>query len=71
MTSIVSYFLYTKLYPKSLVSPNVPIIKAPAGQIKGAELKSKVGLLKGMFFIKRMNLSVQCFVITFQEFEWL
>ena len=31
------------MFPKSSVSPNVPIIKAPAGQIKGAELKTKYG----------------------------
>ena len=41
--SIALYFLSSKIFPKSSVSPNVPIIKAPAGQIKGAELKTKYG----------------------------
>ena len=39
--SIALYFLSNKIFPKSSVScPNVPIIKAPAGQIMGAELKT-------------------------------
>ena len=41
--SIALYFLSSKIFPKSSVSPNVPIIKAPAGQIKGTELKTKYG----------------------------
>ena len=43
LTSIGVYFLSSKIFPTSSVSPNVPIIKAPAGQIKGAELKTKYG----------------------------
>ena len=35
LTSILLYYLSTKLFPKSSVNPNVPIIKAPAGKIQG------------------------------------
>ena len=43
VTSISLYLISSKLFPKSSVSPNVPVIKAPAGHIKGAELKTKYG----------------------------
>ena len=43
VTSVSLYLISSKLFPKSSVSPNVPVIKAPAGHIKGAELKTKYG----------------------------
>ena len=43
VTSVALYFISSKLFQKNSVSSNVPIIKAPAGQINGAELKTKYG----------------------------
>ena len=43
VTSITLYYLSTKLFPKSSESTNVPIINAPAGQIRGIELRTKYG----------------------------
>ena len=43
VTSITLYYFSTKLFPKSSESPNVPVINAPAGQIRGIELRTKYG----------------------------
>ena len=43
VTSISLYFLSKKFYPKSLVSPLVPVIKSPAGSVNGALILSKYG----------------------------
>ena len=43
LTSTALYFLSSKFFTKNTNSPNVPLIKAPAGQIKGTELKTKYG----------------------------
>jgi len=43
VTSISLYFLSDKLFPKSSVSPLVPVIKSPAGSVNGALILSKYG----------------------------
>ena len=43
ITSITLYFWSDLLFSKSLASPFVPIIEAPAGKVKGALISSKYG----------------------------
>ena len=43
VTSLSVFYLSSKLFPKRSASPNVPVIKSPAGQIRGTELTTKYG----------------------------